>query len=105
MVKALRAGSKIEDEKNNVIFQLRNEQQNYNNDMNSAMVARVRLTNRVIELENASKLIEEDAKKRMEEFRKHPIIAAMTDQQVQILAEMLVAHIRQLMEEKKEYVN
>lgn len=50
-------------------------------------------------------LVVEDAKQRMEEFKKQPMVAAMTDNQVSVLAEMLAVHIRDIFEAKKELVN
>ena len=64
-----------------------------------------RLTNKLIQVQNHSTLVEEDSKARIDEFKKLPIIACMTDNQVHILAEMLAVHVRQILEIKKEWVN
>lgn len=60
---------------------------------------------KIVAAESRASLIEEDAKQRMEEFKKHPTIACMTDGQVQVLAEAVASVVRTLVEGKKEYVN
>jgi hypothetical protein len=106
-------------ERDQVVAQLRNLDQDYRNDTNGFNVevtkltadrdARkqevIRLTNKLIEVQNRADLVESDAAQRMEEFKKHPTIACMTDGQVSILAEMLAIHLRQILESKKEWVN
>ena len=96
------------DEKNRLVAQVRNQDQEIRNVQGYYESARsevVRLTNKMIETENKSQLIEKDFTQRMEDFKKHPTIACMTDGQVTILAEMLAIHIREIMDAKKEYVN
>ncbi len=116
---AIKAGSDLEDEKNRVLSQLRNQDRDFRNETNSLNIkiakltaerdSRVsevaRVTNKLIEVQNRANLVENDAKDRMEEFKKHPMIACMSDAQVTILAEMLAIHLRQILNSKEEYVN
>jgi len=46
-----------------------------------------------------------DIAARYEEMRKVPQLACMTDQQVNVLAEMLAIHIRDIVNRDDEYVN
>lgn len=52
-----------------------------------------------------AKLEVEDIKARYEEIRKVPHIAYMTDNQVQVLAEILAVHVREILNSPKELVN
>lgn len=60
---------------------------------------------RATDFEEKARLVIEDAKQRMEDFKKRPSIACMTDQQVLILSEMISAQIREILDSPKEYVN
>ena len=104
----LRYNSRLHTENNRLITNLRNQDQDMRNAQGETGVARAevkRVTNKLIEVQNRANLIEEDAKARMEEFKKVPLLACMTDNQVRILAEMLVIQMRAILEVKKEYVN
>ena len=106
-------------ERNQVSAQLRNldrEYREYRNEKNALTCKYnklqeddrkevVRLTNKIIEINKHAELVENDAAQRIEEFKKHPIIACMSEGQVQILAEMLSYHLREILEDKKEWVN
>lgn len=103
-------------ERNQVSAQLRNLDQDYRNEKN-ALICKynklqeddrkevVSLKNKIIEINKHAELVENDAAQRIEEFKKHPIIAVMTDGQVYALSEMLAVHIREIMDAKKEYIN
>ena len=83
----------------------RNEEGHLHHELEGRKSEVIRLTNKMIEVQNNAKLIEKDAKARIAEFNKRPVIACMTDNQVQILAEMLAVHVRQIIDSKKEFVN
>lgn len=103
---------KLFEEKNRLWSQLRNldsstrsESENTHCELTARMSDIKRLTDKLIEVQNNATLIEKDAKARIDEFKKQPVIACMTDNQVQILAEMVASHVRQILEAKKEYIN
>ena len=96
--KAIRRIDILTDERDSAVLNLKHEYQVGRNEVQ-------RLTNKLIEVQNHATLIEKDAAERVEEFKKHPLIACMSDGQVSILAEMLAISLRQILESKKEYVN
>lgn len=105
---SLKAGTLAETQRLNLGVQLRNQDQDIRDAEGQAAVARAevkRITNKMIEVQNHATLVEKDAASRMEEFKKHPTIACMTDGQVSILAEMLAIHLRDILSSPKEYVN
>jgi peptidoglycan hydrolase CwlO-like protein len=108
IVKLSNAGGDLKDEKNSLVTQLRNQDQDLRNVQGDYGVAREevkRLTNTLIEVQNRANLVTKDAADRMAEFKKHPTIACMTDGQVAILAEMLAIHLRDILSHSKEYIN
>lgn len=50
-------------------------------------------------------LIEQDTKARIEDMRTRPMIACMTDNQVQILSELISVHIKNILEGEKEWIH
>ena len=95
---------RLSKENSNYLAQIRNLDQDSRNEEGRKSEV-IRLTNKMIEVQNNAKLIEKDAKARIAEFNKRPVIACMTDNQVQILAEMLAVHVHQIIDSKKEFVN
>jgi peptidoglycan hydrolase CwlO-like protein len=103
-----KVASTLESQRINLAMQLRNQDQELRNVHGDSCVARdevKRLTNKLIEVQNRANLVVKDSAERMEEFKRHPMIAAMTDGQVTILAEMLAIHLRDILQHEKEYIN
>ena len=108
LIGQIRHNTKLSKKNSEYWAQIRNQDQDIRNTENEREVVRAevkRVTNKLIEVQNKANLTEEDAKARIEEFKKLPMIACMTDNQVHILAEMLAIHVRQILEIKKEWVN
>lgn len=107
-VGAKTTNEKVVDDYNRIRSQVNNLDQDCRNISNERDVAKAevkRITNKLIEIQNKSTLIEKDSKERMEDFKKHPLIACMTDVQISVLAEMLAIRLEDILGKEKEYIN
>ena len=68
-------------------------------------LARITLLTDIKKAEKEYETQAEDLEARFQELKKVPVIAAMTDQQVSVLGELLAMHIEKILGEKRNYVN
>lgn len=112
LIGSARYNSKLAEKNANYFVQVRNQDQasreeegRLHHELDARVAEVKRLTNKLIEVQNHSNLVEQDAARRIEEFKKQPMIACMSDGQVQVLAEMLAIRFQDILNAKKEYIN